>query len=161
MLILTKKKRSGATKRRHAEESSSPSGSSSEELELADSSEEEKVTSTTRKEEFTVPSIDLWIPTGMDMEGATRERHQIQSLLSAARAGAGSSCCDVGRAGCDGDRAADKSSELSTLLRGIANAHSTDVLVKNPAEVMAKVSWLGSLDQKLEGKCSCCSKGRM
>nr|XP_012433802.4 snRNA-activating protein complex subunit 4 isoform X1 [Taeniopygia guttata] len=142
-MIGSKKKRSGAAKRRHAEESSSPSGSSSEELELADSSEEEKVTSTTRREEFAVPSIDLWIPTGMDMEGATRERHQIQSLLSAARAGAGSSCCDVARAECDGDRAADKSSELSTLLRGIANAHSTDVLVKNPAEVMAKASQCG------------------
>ncbi|NXT08876.1 SNPC4 protein, partial [Prunella fulvescens] len=130
------KKRCGAAKRRQAEESSSPSESSSEEdmeLELADSSEEEKVT-TTRKEEFAIPSIDLWIPTETDMQGATRERYQIQSLLSAARAGTGSSCSDVPRAGCDGDRAADKSSELSTLLRGIAQAYSTDMLVKNPAE---------------------------
>ncbi|NWT95186.1 SNPC4 protein, partial [Urocynchramus pylzowi] len=143
LMIGSKKKRSGATKRRHAEESSSPSESSSEEeedmeLELADSSEEEKVTSTTRKEEFAVPSIDLWIPTGTDTQEASGERYQIQSLLSAARAGAGRSCSDVPRAGCDGDRAADKSSELSTLLRGIAQAYSTDVLVKNQAEVMAK-----------------------
>ncbi|CAN8197940.1 unnamed protein product [Coccothraustes coccothraustes] len=131
-LMIGSKKRSGATKRRHAEESSSPSGSSSEEdmeLELADSSEEGKVT--TRKEEFAVPSIDLWIPTGTDTEETTRERYQIQSLLSAARAG------------CDGDRAADKSSELNTVLRGFADAHSTDVLVKNPAEVMAKASQSG------------------
>ncbi|NXV67279.1 SNPC4 protein, partial [Molothrus ater] len=129
------KKRSGATKRRHAEESSSPSESSSEEeleLELANNSEEEKVT--TRKEKFAVPSIDLWIPTGTDKQEATRERNQIQSLLSAARAGTGSSCSEVPRAGCDGDRAADESSELNTVLMGIANACSTDVLVKNPAE---------------------------
>lgn len=105
------------------------------ELELADSSEEGKVT--TRKEEFAVPSIDLWIPAGTDTQETARERYEIQSLLSAARAG------------CDGDRAADKSSELNTVLRGFADAHSTDVLVKNPAEVMAKVSWGGSLDQKL------------
>ncbi|XP_053818423.1 snRNA-activating protein complex subunit 4 isoform X1 [Vidua chalybeata] len=141
--MIGSKKRSGATKRRHAESSSSSECNSEEDMELADSSEEEKVTSTTRKEESAVPSIDLWIPTGMDMQGATRERHQIQSLLSDARAGAGSSCCDVPGAGCDGDRAAEKSSELSTLLRGIANACSTDVLVKNPAEVMAKASQCG------------------
>ncbi|NXP57254.1 SNPC4 protein, partial [Chloropsis cyanopogon] len=131
------KKRSGATKRCHAEESSSPSESSSEEdgeLELADSSEEEKVTSTTRKEKFAVPSIDLWIPTRIDTQVANRERYKIQSLVSAARAGAGSSCCDVPRAGCDGDRAADKPPELSTLVRSLYKACSTDVLVKNPAE---------------------------
>uniref|UniRef100_A0A8C3MX93 snRNA-activating protein complex subunit 4 n=1 Tax=Geospiza parvula TaxID=87175 RepID=A0A8C3MX93_GEOPR len=146
VMIGSKKKRSGAIKRRHAEESSSPSESSSEEdleleLELANNSEEEKVT--TRKEKFAVPSIDLWIPTGTDKQEATRERHQIQSLLSAARAGTGSSCSEVPRAGCDGDRAADKSSELNTVLMGIGNACSTDVLVKNPAEVMAKASQCG------------------
>ncbi|NXB96260.1 SNPC4 protein, partial [Vidua chalybeata] len=134
------KKRSGATKRRHAESSSSSECNSEEDMELADSSEEEKVTSTTRKEESAVPSIDLWIPTGMDMQGATRERHQIQSLLSDARAGAGSSCCDVPGAGCDGDRAAEKSSELSTLLRGIANACSTDVLASQCGKHMLQVS---------------------
>ncbi|NXE68742.1 SNPC4 protein, partial [Calcarius ornatus] len=125
------RKRSGATKRCHPEESSSSSeGSSEEELELANSSEEEK--ETTRKEKFAVPSIDLWIPTGTDKQEATREKHQIQSLLSAARAGTGSSCSDVPRAGCD--RAAEKPSELNTVLMGIACACSTDVLVKNPAE---------------------------
>ncbi|NWW63015.1 SNPC4 protein, partial [Ifrita kowaldi] len=133
----TKKKRSGATKRRHAEESSSPSESSSEEdmeLNLTDSSEEEEVTSTTSKKEYSVPSIDLWIPTGTDTQETTRERYQIQSLLSAARAGAGTSCRDIPRAACDGDGAADKPCELNTLLRGIAQPHSTDVVVKNAAE---------------------------
>ncbi|XP_048181642.1 snRNA-activating protein complex subunit 4 isoform X2 [Corvus hawaiiensis] len=145
-LMIGAKKRSGATKRRHAEESSSPSESSSEEdmeLNLTDSSEEEEVTSTTRKKEYAVPSIDLWIPTGTDMQEATGERYQIQSLLSAARAGAGTSCSDIPRAACDGDRAADKSSELYTLLKGIAQPHSTDVVVKNAAEVMARASQSG------------------
>ncbi|NXA69390.1 SNPC4 protein, partial [Mohoua ochrocephala] len=131
------KKRSRATKRRHAEESSSPSESSSEEdmeLDLADSSEEEEVTSTRSKEQFAVPSIDLWIPTGPDTQEATRERYQIQTLLSAARAGVGTSCRDIPGAACDEDRAADKSSELNTLLRGIAQPHSTDVVVKDAAE---------------------------
>ncbi|NXO09932.1 SNPC4 protein, partial [Oriolus oriolus] len=98
----TKKKKSGAAKRRHGEESSSPSESSSEEdteLDLTDSSEEEEVTSTKSKEPA-VPSIDLWIPTGTDTQEATRERYQIQSLLSAARAGAGTSCSDIARAAC-------------------------------------------------------------
>ncbi|NXY66688.1 SNPC4 protein, partial [Callaeas wilsoni] len=137
LMIGSKKKRSGATKRRHAEESSSPSESSSEdmELDLADSSEEEEeVTSSTSKEECAVPSIDLWIPTGPDTQEASRERYQIQSLVSAARAAAGSSCSDVPGAACDGDGAADKSCELNTLLRGIAQPHSTDVVVKNPEE---------------------------
>ncbi|NXJ23299.1 SNPC4 protein, partial [Dicrurus megarhynchus] len=141
LMIGSKKKRSGATKRRHADESSSPSESSSEEdmeLDLTDSSEEEEVTSTTSKRECAVPSIDLWIPTGTGTQEAARERYQIQSLLSSARAGAGSSCSDIPRAACDGDRAADKSSELYTLLRGIAQPHSTDVVVKNAAEVVAK-----------------------
>ncbi|NXC58206.1 SNPC4 protein, partial [Aleadryas rufinucha] len=143
MIGSQKKKRSGATKRRHAEESSSPSESSSEEdmeLDLADSSEEE-VTSTTRKE-YAVPSIDLWIPTGIDMQEATRERYQIQSLLSAARVGAGTSCSDILRAASDGDRAADESSELNTLLRGIAQPYATDVVVKNVAECGKQVLWV-------------------
>ncbi|NXF18888.1 SNPC4 protein, partial [Rhodinocichla rosea] len=135
------KKRSGATKRRHAEESSSPSESSSEEeleLELANNSEEEKVT--TRKEKFAVPSIDLWIPTGTDKQETPRESYQIQSLLSAARAGTGSSCSEVPRAGCGGDRAADKSSELNTMVMGIANACSTDVLAAQSGKHMLRVS---------------------
>ncbi|NXB53356.1 SNPC4 protein, partial [Leucopsar rothschildi] len=141
LMVGSKKKRSGTSKKCHAEESSSPSESSSEEdmeLELADSSEEEEGGSTTGNEECAVPSIDLWIPTRTDTQEATRERYQIQSLLSAARAAAGSSCSDIPGAGGDRDEAADKSSELNTLLRGIAHPHSTDVLVKNPAEVMAK-----------------------
>ncbi|NXH43442.1 SNPC4 protein, partial [Dicaeum eximium] len=132
------KKRSGASKQCHDEESPSPSESSSEEdmeLELADSTEEEEeVTRTSRKEEFAVPSIDLWIPTGTDTQGTTREMCRIQSLLSAARAGAESSCSDIPGAGCDGDTAAEKSSEVNTLVRGIGKACSTDVLVENPAE---------------------------
>ncbi|XP_014735594.1 PREDICTED: snRNA-activating protein complex subunit 4 isoform X1 [Sturnus vulgaris] len=146
LMVGSKKKRSGASKRCHAEESSSPSESSSEEdmeLELADSSEEEEGGSTTGNEECAVPSIDLWIPTRTDTQEATRERYQIQSLLSAARAAAGSSCSDIPGAGGDRDEAADKSSELNTLLRGIAQPHSTDVLVKNPAEVIAKASQCG------------------
>ncbi|NXA92164.1 SNPC4 protein, partial [Melanocharis versteri] len=141
LMIGSKKKRSGATKRRHAEESSSPSESSSEEdmeLDLTDSSEEEEMTRTTSKEACAVPSIDLWIPTGPDTQEAARERFQIQSLLSAAWAGAGTSCSDIPRAACDGDTAADESCELNTLVRGIAQPHSTDVVVKNPAEVVAK-----------------------
>ncbi|XP_054140414.1 snRNA-activating protein complex subunit 4 [Melozone crissalis] len=142
VMIGSKRKRSGAAKRCHAEESSSPSESSSEEeLELANNSEEENVT--TRKEKFAVPSIDLWIPTGTDKQETSREGNQIQSLLSAARPGTGSCCSEVPRAGCDGDRAADKSSELNTVLMGIGNACSTDVLVRNPAEVMAKASQCG------------------
>lgn len=147
VLVLTEKKKSGLGKRGHAEESSSPSESSSEEdmeLDLADSPEEEEESSTTGNKECAVPSIDLWIPTGPNTQEAPRERYQIQSLLSAARAAAGSSCSDIPRAGCDRDRAADKSSELNTLLRGIGQPYSTDVLVKNPAEVMAKVSWIRS-----------------
>ncbi|NXU09496.1 SNPC4 protein, partial [Pardalotus punctatus] len=132
------KKGSGATKRHLAEEeSSSPSESSSEdmELDLTDSSEEEEeVTNTTSKEEFAVPSIDLWVPTGPDTQEAAKGRYRIQSLLSTTRAGAGISCGDIPRAGCDGGGAADKSLELYTLLRGIAQPHSTDVVVRDPAE---------------------------
>lgn len=162
MLALTKKKRSGATKRRHTENFSLSESSSEEdmELELEDSSEEQD-TSTTRREKCAVPSIDLWIPTGTDTQERIMERYHIQSLLPAARAGAGSSCSDIPRAECDGDRAADTSCELNTVLRGIGEPYATDVLMKNPAEVIAKVSWDGSLDQKLGGKCSSCTKGRM
>lgn len=129
------------------------------ELELEDSSEEQE-SSTSRREKCAVPSIDLWIPTRSDTQERIMEKYQIQSL-SAARAGAGSSCSDIPRAGCDRDRAADPSCELSTVLSGIRGPYGTDVLVKNPAEVLAKVSWDGRLDQKLEGKCSCRTKGRM
>ncbi|NXD00201.1 SNPC4 protein, partial [Certhia familiaris] len=138
------RKRYRSAKRRHREESCSPSESSSEEgveLELSDSSEEE---GTTSKKKCTVPSIDLWIPTQADTLEETRERYQNKSLLSAARAGR--SCSDIPRAGCDGDRAADGSCELSTLLRGIAHPHSSDVLVRNPAECGKQVLWVSLED---------------
>ncbi|NXI87754.1 SNPC4 protein, partial [Rhipidura dahli] len=139
LMIGSKNKSSGATKRRHADESSSPSESSSEEdmeLELTDSSEEEEeeVTSTTSKKECTVPSIDLWIPTGTDTQEAARDRYQIQSLLSAARVGAGPSCSDIPRAACDGG------CELNTLLRGIAQPHSTDVVASQCGKQVLQVS---------------------
>ncbi|NXM54756.1 SNPC4 protein, partial [Illadopsis cleaveri] len=138
LMIGSKKKRSGATKRHHPDDSSSLSESSSEEdMELEDSPEEEE-TSTTSKKELPIPSIDLWIPTGTGTQGAVRERYQIQYLVPAARADAGSSCSDIPRAGCDRDRAADESCELNTVLRGIAEPQATDMVVKNPAEVMAK-----------------------
>ncbi|XP_023794072.1 snRNA-activating protein complex subunit 4 [Cyanistes caeruleus] len=143
IIIGSKRKRSRATKQCNSEESSSLSESSGEdmELDLTDCTEEE-VTRTTRKE-CAIPSIDLWIPTGTDIQEVARERYQIQSLLSAARAGTGSSCGDIPGAGCDEDKAVDKSCELSTLLRGIAQPYSTDVLVKNAEEVIAKASQCG------------------
>lgn len=164
MLVLIKKKRSGATKQHHPYDSFSPSESSSEEdeqLELEDGSEEEEESSTMSKKEHPIPSIDLWIPTGTDTQGAIREIYQFKYLLPTAKAGAGSSCSDIPGAGCDSDKAADESCELNTVLRGLANAYATDMVVRDPAEVIAKVSWDGSLDQKLEGKCTCCTKGRM
>ncbi|NXO42896.1 SNPC4 protein, partial [Locustella ochotensis] len=146
IMIGSKKKKSEATKRRHADDdSSSLSESSSEEdmeLELEDTSEEES--SSTRKE-CAVPSIELWIPTGTGPQEAARKRRRFQSRPSAAGAGAGSSHSDILRAG--GDR--DTSCELSTVLRGLANPHATDVLVKNPAEVMAQgkqVLWVSLED---------------
>ncbi|XP_039939276.1 snRNA-activating protein complex subunit 4 [Hirundo rustica] len=141
LMIGSKRKRSGATKRHHAEGSLSSSESSSEEdMELEYCSEEE-ISTTSKK--CAVPSIDLWIPTGTDTQKATTERYQIQSLFPAARAGARSSFSDIARAGCDRDRAADVSRGLTTVLRGIRQSHATDMLVKNPAEVMAKASQCG------------------
>ncbi|NXI26954.1 SNPC4 protein, partial [Sterrhoptilus dennistouni] len=130
------KKRSGATKQHHPYDSFSPSESSSEEdvqLELEDSSEEEE-SSTMSKKEHPIPSIDLWIPTGTDTQGAVREIYQFKYLLPAAMAGAGSSCSDIPGAGCDSDKAADESCELNTVLRGLANAYATDMVVRDPAE---------------------------
>ncbi|NXH66333.1 SNPC4 protein, partial [Hydrobates tethys] len=140
LMIGSKKKRSRPTKRRHVQESSSSSESSSEdiELDLADSSEEE----TTSKEECAFPSIDLWIPTRTNTQEANKGRYQTPSLFSPASADAKTSSSEVPSATCDGDkdRVADKSSELNTLLRGIARPHSTDIIVKNPVEVMNKVN---------------------
>ncbi|NWI96322.1 SNPC4 protein, partial [Pitta sordida] len=146
LMIGSKKKRSRAAKRLEIGESSTSSESSSEdiELDLADTSEEEEETpSRTSREEGALPSIDLWIPTRPDTQEANKRRYQISPLFSPADGGTSSS--DIPRAACDGDtdRAADKSPELNTLLRGIAQSHSTDTLVKNPAEVMAKAAQRG------------------
>ncbi|XP_075026821.1 snRNA-activating protein complex subunit 4 isoform X4 [Calonectris borealis] len=142
-LMIGSKKRSRPTKRRHVQESSSSSESSSEdiELDLADSSEEE----TTSKEECGFPSIDLWIPTRTNTQESNKERYQTPSLFSPASADAKTSSSEVPSATCGGDkdRVADKSSELNTLLRGIARPHSTDIIVKNPTEVMNKASRCG------------------
>ncbi|NXF92586.1 SNPC4 protein, partial [Eubucco bourcierii] len=144
LMIGSKKKKSGPTKRQHVEESSSSSESSSEdvELDLADSSEEETSKEETSKEEKPAfPSIDLWVPTRTDTQESNKGRYQTPSLFSPVTAGAQSSSREVSRAIHDGDKSssADKSSELNTLLRGIARPHSTDVVVKNPAEVLSKV----------------------
>uniref|UniRef100_A0A8C0HMV9 snRNA-activating protein complex subunit 4 n=1 Tax=Buteo japonicus TaxID=224669 RepID=A0A8C0HMV9_9AVES len=139
-LMIGSKKRSRPTKRRHVQESSSSSESSSEdiELDLADSSEEE----TTSKEECAFPSIDLWIPTRTNTQESNKGRYQTPSLFCPVSADAKTGSSEVQSATCDGaeDRVADKSSELNTLLRGIARPHSTDTIVKNPAEVMNKVN---------------------
>ncbi|NXP26844.1 SNPC4 protein, partial [Scytalopus superciliaris] len=144
LMIGSKKKRSRAAKRRPVEESSTSSESSSEEdieLDLTDTSEEEEeMKSTTSKEECALPSIDLWIPTWPDTQEANKGRCQTSFLSSPLSADAGTSSSDIPGAGYDGgtDRAAPKPPELNTLLRGIARPHSTDVVVKNPAEVMTK-----------------------
>ncbi|KFP65468.1 snRNA-activating protein complex subunit 4, partial [Cariama cristata] len=140
LMIGSKKKRSRPTKRRHVQESSSSSESSSEdiELDLADSSEEEM----TSKEECAFPSIDLWIPTRTNTQESNKGRYQTPSLFSPVSADAKTGSSEVPSATCDGDkdRVANKSSELNTLLRGIARPHSTDIIVKNPVEVMNKVN---------------------
>uniref|UniRef100_A0A8C3QRH7 Small nuclear RNA activating complex polypeptide 4 n=1 Tax=Cyanoderma ruficeps TaxID=181631 RepID=A0A8C3QRH7_9PASS len=144
LMVGTKKKRSEAAKRCHSDDSFSSSESSSEEdmeLELEDDPEEEN--STKSKKEYPIPSIDLWIPTGTGTQGTIRERYQTQALLPAARAGAGSSCSDIPRAGCDSDRAAEESCELNTVLSGLVQPYATDVVVRNTAEVMAKASQCG------------------
>ncbi|KAF1676716.1 SNPC4 protein, partial [Pygoscelis papua] len=138
LMIGSKKKRSRPTKRRHVQESSSSSESSGEdiELDLADSSEEEP----TSKEECAFPSIDLWIPTRTNTQESNKGRYQTPSLFSPVSADAKTSSSEVPSAMCDGDkdRVANKSSELNTLLRGIARPHSTDIIVKNPASKCGK-----------------------
>ncbi|KFP03544.1 snRNA-activating protein complex subunit 4, partial [Calypte anna] len=138
LMIGSKKKRCRAPKRRHVEESSSSSESSSEdiELDLEDSSEEE----TTSKEESAFPSIDLWIPTRTNTQDSNKERYQTPSLFPPADGRILSS--EVPSTAWDGDkdRAASNTSELNTLVRGIARPHSTDIIVKNPIEVINKVN---------------------
>ncbi|XP_053940209.1 snRNA-activating protein complex subunit 4 [Cuculus canorus] len=135
-LMIGSKKRSRSPKHHHVQESSSSSESSSEdeELDLSDSSEEE----TTSKEECAIPSIDLWIPTQTNTQESSKELYQTPSLFSPVSADVNTSSSEFPS---DGD--ADKSSELNTLLRGIARPHSTDITVKNPVEVINKASRCG------------------
>ncbi|XP_064027564.1 snRNA-activating protein complex subunit 4 isoform X1 [Pogoniulus pusillus] len=143
-LMIGSKNKCRPTKRQHVEESSSSSESSSEdvELDLADSSEEE---TTSKKKKPVFPSIDLWVPTWTDTQESKKGRYQTPSLFSPASAGTQSSSDEVSRAAHNGDKSstADKSSELNTLLRGIARPHSTDIVVKNPAEVLSEASRCG------------------
>ncbi|NXV72682.1 SNPC4 protein, partial [Atlantisia rogersi] len=134
------KKRSRPPKRRHVQESSSSSESSSEdvELDLADTEEEEEEEEeeeTTSKEQCVIPSIDLWIPTQPSTQESSTGRYQATSLLSPVSG-------EVQSDG-DRDRAASASSELSTLLSGMARAHSADITVKNPAELLNEFSRCG------------------
>ncbi|XP_014798482.1 PREDICTED: snRNA-activating protein complex subunit 4 [Calidris pugnax] len=142
-LMIGSKKRSRPTKRRHVQESSSSSESSSEdtELDLPDTSEEEMTSEeeTTSKEEGALPSIDLWIPTWTNTQESNQGRYQTPSLFSPGSGG------EIPGTMCDGDkdRVDGASTELNTLLRGITRPHSTDIIVKNPVEVMNKASRCG------------------
>lgn len=166
MLFLAKKKRSRSVKRQHREESSSCSESSSEdvELDLSDTSEEEK----TSKEECTFPSIDLWIPTQADVPESCQGRHQNSSPFSFGSVNARTSSSKIPHARCEGaeEGVTNKATELSTILRGLARPHSTDITVKNPIEEINKVSpgfldlfWM-EFELRLETarRSICCSK---
>lgn len=167
MLFLAKKKRSRSVKRHHREESSSCSESSSEddvELDLSDTSEEEK----TSKEECTFPSIDLWIPTQTDVLESCQGRHQNSSPFSFGSANARTSSSKIPNARREGgeEGVTNKATELSTILRGLARPHSTDITVKNPIEEINKVSpgflhlfWM-EFELRLEAarRSICCSK---
>ncbi|NXS60770.1 SNPC4 protein, partial [Brachypteracias leptosomus] len=139
--FLTEKKRSRPAKRQPVEESSSSSESSSEEIELdlADSSEEEM----TAKEESAFPSIDLWIPTRTNPQESSKGRYQTPSLFSPVSADATTSSSGAPSAatcGGDKDRGAESSSELNTLLRGIARPHSTDVIASRCGKQVLRVT---------------------
>ncbi|NXG51383.1 SNPC4 protein, partial [Psilopogon haemacephalus] len=140
------KKKCRQTKRQQVEESSSSSESSSEdvELDLADSSEEETTSKeeTSKEEKPVFPSIDLWVPTRPDTQESNKGRYQTPSLFSPVSAGAQSSSSEVSRAAHGGDKSstADKSSELNTLLRGIARPHSTDVLASRCGKQVLRVT---------------------
>ncbi|NXP02416.1 SNPC4 protein, partial [Thinocorus orbignyianus] len=131
-------KRSRPTKRRHVQESSSSAESSSEdtELDLPDSSEEEVPSEeeTVSKEECALPSIDLWIPTWTNTQESNQGRYQTPSLFSPESADAITSSSEIPGMVCG----ADTSTELNTLLRGIARPHSTDIIVENPASRCGK-----------------------
>ncbi|POI33742.1 hypothetical protein CIB84_002507 [Bambusicola thoracicus] len=138
-IMIGSKKRSRSAKRQHAEESSSCSESSSEdvELDLSDTSEEEK----TNKEECTFPSIDLWIPTQTDVPESCQGRHQASSPFSFGGVNARTSSSKIPNARCEGGEEGvnTKATELSTILRGMARPHSTDITVKNPIEEINKL----------------------
>ncbi|XP_021269479.1 snRNA-activating protein complex subunit 4 [Numida meleagris] len=140
-IMIGSKKRSGSMKRQYMEESSSCSESSSEdvELDLSDTSEEEKTTS---KEERAFPSIDLWIPTQTDVLESCQGKHPTSAPFSLASANARTSSSETPSARCEGG-AADKSRELSTILRGMARPHATDITVKDPVEEIDKASRCG------------------
>ncbi|NXJ70486.1 SNPC4 protein, partial [Rostratula benghalensis] len=140
LMIGSKQKRSRATKRPHVQERSSSSESSSEDtdLDLPDSSGEEMTSEeeTTSKEERAFPSIDLWIPTRTNTQEPNQGRYQTPYLFSPTSVDAKTSNSEIPSAMCGGDKGgvADTSTELNTLLRGIARPHSTDIIVKNPVE---------------------------
>ncbi|XP_042734751.1 snRNA-activating protein complex subunit 4 isoform X1 [Lagopus leucura] len=142
-IMIGSKKRSRSVKRQHREESSSCSESSSEdvELDLSDTSEEEK----TSKEECTFPSIDLWIPTQADVPESCQGRHQNSSPFSFGSVNARTSSSKIPHARCEGaeEGVTNKATELSTILRGLARPHSTDITVKNPIEEINKASRCG------------------
>ncbi|NXL84041.1 SNPC4 protein, partial [Alectura lathami] len=111
VLYITLLKRSRQGKRRYAEESSSCSDSSSEDIELnlTDASEEEdegeeEEEKKNCKEEFAVPSIDLWIPTQMSTQESCKGGYQTSSLLSSVGADAKTSSSRVPNATCDGGK---------------------------------------------------------
>ncbi|XP_072209143.1 snRNA-activating protein complex subunit 4 isoform X2 [Excalfactoria chinensis] len=141
-IMIGSKKRSRSVKRQHTEESSSCSESSSEdvELDLSDTSEEEK----TSKEECAFPSIDLWIPTQTDVPESCQGRHQTSSPFSFGSAGVRTSSSKIPNARHEGgEGVTNKATELSTILRGMARPHSTDITVKNPTEEINKASRCG------------------
>ncbi|OXB76347.1 UNVERIFIED_CONTAM: hypothetical protein H355_006758 [Colinus virginianus] len=150
VFFLAKKKQSRSVKRQHTEESSSCTESSSEdeELDLSDTSEEEKPS----KEERTFPSMDLWIPTQTDVQESCQGRHHASAPFSSVSAHTGTSGSRVPNARSDGAEggATAECTELSTILKGMARPHSTDITVRNPAEEINKVS-AGFLELLLVG----------
>ncbi|NXY87085.1 SNPC4 protein, partial [Alcedo cyanopectus] len=140
LMIGSKKKRYRPTKRQHVEESSSSSECSSEDIDLhlSDSSEEEAAP----KEESALPNIDLWVPTRANTQESIKGRYQTPALFSLMSTDAKGSSSEVPSAPCDGDkdRAADNTSELNTLLRGIARPHSTDVIASRCGKQVLRVT---------------------
>ncbi|XP_065593329.1 snRNA-activating protein complex subunit 4 [Cyrtonyx montezumae] len=139
-IMIGSKKQSRSVKRQHTEESSSCTESSSDdaELDLSDTSEEEKPS----KEESTFPSIDLWIPTQADVQESCQGRHHTSSPFSFVSAHSSSRVPNARSDGAE-EGAAAKCTELSTIVKGMARPHSTDITVRNPAEEINKASRSG------------------